>query len=252
MIMKDKSKKPVWRDDYTVRSYEVNRMQVIQFPNLCHYLQETAWHHAENLEFGYFDLEKKGQMWVLAGLVIEMEKYPRWDDFITVETWPKGTERLFALRDYVISDKDGSRMGAAASFWLLLDSASKKPLRLTQFRHDVPLSEDRHGIDESYSKIPPLEPNELGTPSLREVRFSDLDQNNHVNYVQYIRGIIDTYPLQYHSGHAIRRFEINYMAEAVYGDIMEIYSADRPEYTLHSVKRGGVDEELCRAKIYWS
>jgi medium-chain acyl-[acyl-carrier-protein] hydrolase len=243
---------PVWQDTYTVRSYEVDKMHVVQFPNLCHYLQETAWHHAQNLEFGYFDLEKKGQMWVLARLVIEMDRFPRWDDSIAVQTWPKGTERLFALRDYLLTDAEGNRLGAAASFWLLLDSTTKKPLRLTEFRHDVPLSQDKHGLNESYSKIPPIGPEELGTPTIRKVCFSDLDQNNHVNYVRYIRGIIDTYSPEFHSGHTIRRFEINYMAEAVYGESMEIYSADYPDYRLHSVTKGGAGEELCRAKIYWN
>ncbi len=135
-----------WIDHYAVRSYEVDVNHTIQLSVLCNFLQGSAWHHAENLGYGYFALSEKRKMWVLTKMVLNINRLPVWDETVSVETWPKGTERLFALRDFSVKDTEKHEIIAATSFWLLLDADSRRPMKLETFKKEIPLSENRHEV----------------------------------------------------------------------------------------------------------
>ena len=250
-------KQSMWRDRFTIRSYEVDVDYTIQFPVICNYLQESAWHHARNLSYGYFDLKRQNQLWVLSRIVIEIESLPVWDQTITVTTWPKGAERLFALRDFRIHDHEEKLLGTATSFWLLLDGENKRPLKLDKFLEESPILTDTHALSERYKKIE-IHPEQQAS-YIEEVRYSDLDQNNHVNYVEYIRWCLNSHTPNFHNTHLLRRFEINFRAEALFGDRI-VVSADAIDDTTdtsgsvptyYAVSRESDGQLLCNAKGFW-
>lgn len=247
-------KQSVWTETFSIRSYEVDVHYRIQFPVLCNLLQECAWKHARNLRFGYFDLKEQGKLWVLSRIVIELEKLPEWDQRISIDTWPKDVERFFALRDFLVRDGGGAHIASATSFWLLLDARTKRPLKLDQFVRETPIERDIHALKEHYKKINILE--DGNSTYSRVVRFSDLDQNNHVNYVQYIRWCLDTYTPEFHSTHSLRRFEINFRAEALLGNTV-VVGTTVPEETndtmtlSHWIERAEDNQRLCNAKTVW-
>jgi acyl-ACP thioesterase len=242
----------IWGEEFRVRSYEVDPHHAIKLPVLCNYLQEIAWHHARHLGFGYFDLIERNQLWVMSRLVVEITSIPHWDDTIQLETWAKGTERFFALRDFRATNSRGDELINATSFWLLLDGEKKRPVRLDRFQDEVPLETKKHALEESFRKGEELEAGEIADQRL--VRYGELDQNNHVNYVQFISWIVDSYSRQFVSEHMIRRFEINYIAEALYEDALTVLRQgqdNNPGTYLHSVVREKTGEELCRARAAW-
>jgi len=59
--------------------------------------------------------------------MIRMVGFPEWGQNITVETWPKGIDRLFAFRDFRILNSDGTVIGAATSSWMILDHDTPAP-----------------------------------------------------------------------------------------------------------------------------
>jgi len=115
-------KNKIWEGPYIVHSYEVSTHTSAPLRIVCNYLQDAAWHNAQILQLGYEALLKEKRNRVLARLAIEMERYPLWGEQITVRTWPKGTERLLAFRDFEMIDDSGKRIGAASSAWVIVDT----------------------------------------------------------------------------------------------------------------------------------
>ena len=85
--------------------------------------------HAVKLGFGRDDLMRDNRFWVLSRIYAVIEKWPVWEDSIIVKTWPNGTDKLFALRNYEVKYPDGRHMASGTSSWLILDRTTKKVQR---------------------------------------------------------------------------------------------------------------------------
>ncbi|MEW5817247.1 MAG: acyl-ACP thioesterase domain-containing protein [Spirochaetota bacterium] len=251
--MEDKStveKPPVWKDTYNLRSYEIDIKHRVFLTTLCNYLQESAWNHARVLELGFEQLKDNRQIWVLSRLLIELDAIPLWGDTIFIETWAKGTERLFALRDFNIFTAQGDVVGGAASAWLIIDEKTKRPSKLDFFSSTVPVIPGRHATESKPEKLP-----ELAAQKKKydfKVRYSDLDVNSHVNNVKYIEWILDSFEIDCLQERTLKKFEINYMAESIYGDNIAVNSekvSDDPFLYLINIVRKQDNKELCRARV---
>ena len=77
--------------------------------------------------------------------------------------------------------------------------------------------------------------------------YSDIDFNRHVNSCKYIEHILNQWTLDFHDAHTIRRFEIAYMKEAVYGEEVEINTDDSSLDCKCDISHNGMP--LCRARI---
>jgi medium-chain acyl-[acyl-carrier-protein] hydrolase len=251
-MSKTSEKKKVWIDEYTIRSYEVDTQKKATLPTLCRFLQETAYHHAHNLGFGYEHLKKKKQFWVLSRLIVKMVRYPEWGDTIEVHTWPSGVERLFALRDFKILDEKGDRLGAAVSAWIILNSEKRRPQRPDHLKEEIGYLTGQPVFEQRPDKIPGLSNPRKGP--VFPVRYSDLDLYDHVNNVKYIQWIVDSYPAAAHREFKISGFEINFLSEAKYGDKISICTEtyeESPPRAGHSVKREADYRDVCLARARW-
>ena len=146
--------KKSWEDEYAISFYEVDTKNEVFLPILWSFMQETAWHHADHLKVGYSDLAEHNSFWALSRLFIQMDEYPRWGDKIRVKTWLAGMGRLFALRDFSITNSKGKIISTARSAWLVLDFKSRRPQRVEPlFKRILPLL-DRPAEAEEPEKIP--------------------------------------------------------------------------------------------------
>jgi acyl-ACP thioesterase len=76
-----------------------------------------------------------------------------------------------------------------------------------------------------------------------------VDINGHVNSVKYIEHVLDLWPMDWYREHAVKRFEIAYVAEAHAGDRLSFYREDGAdgEYSIRIVRTDGT--ECCRSKV---
>ena len=244
--------KPSWEDEYSVSFHEVDTKNEVFLQVLWSFMQETAWHHADHLGLGYSDLMGQQYFWVLSRLSVQMEEYPRWGDRIRVKTWLTGTGRLFALRQFSIADLTGKIFGTARSAWLVLDLKSRKPQKIEPlFKH----------LSHLFDHLPRAEEPEKLTAAVQptwkksyEVRYSDIDVHHHVNNIKYIEWVLDSVPLDINRTHRIHTFEINFLAESSYEDVISIQTEtlqESPPVFLHRLSREEEGKELCRARTGW-
>ena len=110
---------------FDVQSYHADIDSNLYLHQLFLFLQDCAWAHAQENDFGYSFVERENALWVLSRVYIKLSKYPKWEDELCIKTWPKGNDGLFALRDFEI--RIGNKLiGQVLSSWLILDKKTQK------------------------------------------------------------------------------------------------------------------------------
>ena len=204
---------------YTVSSFQVGPNGKARLTALANFLQETAYKHADSLQLGYRQLAGNNSAWILSRLQIRVLEYPDWDEELIVETWPRGIEKLFALRDFRIRNSDGKVVTEASTSWLMVDAKTHRPLRIpTDFIQIEIRSDSVFGQSPGKMKMPP----EMTVCDTRTVKYADLDIVGHVNNVKYIEWCIDAVDSALVMQHGISDFSINFISEARLGERVEI------------------------------
>lgn len=251
-------KKWKWTDRYLISSYEVDAKGKTPLVSLFKFMQETAYNHANHLEFGYDHLKSKGQFWVLSRLLVRIHRYPSWGETIHVSTWPSGVDGLFGIRDFSFSDEQNNKIGIATSSWLILDMEKHRPVRPDDLKSIIHLCPAERSMEEKPSKL-----QKLGNPeqaAFFSIKYSDLDLYRHVNNAKYIQFITDNYPYEFHENHEITELEVNFVSESKIGDILGVQTekpgnsgenSNTPMTFLHQIVRKQDDREVCMARVIW-
>jgi medium-chain acyl-[acyl-carrier-protein] hydrolase len=235
---------------FRLHSYEVDQSGRARPDILLSFMLDTAWSHTKDTEFSYTELKDEGQLWVLSRFLAVFHDLPKWDDEITVETWGKGTDKLFGLRDFIIHSKSGGKLVSATSAWLIIDRKTSRIQRIDTLGKNFPMQLDRNELDVGLEKIDP-QPSEQ-TDFEYVVRYSDLDVNKHVNSSKYVQWIIDSFPSDLLDHNVLGSFEINYLSEAKLNDRILVSISNAGEYHYCEIRRETDSVELCRAKVTWN
>ena len=59
-----------------------------------------------------------------------------------------------------------------------------------------------------------------------QVKYSDIDINQHVNTVHYLDWMVNTFTLDEHRSHTIHRIDMNFMNEVVYGNEIMVFKEE--------------------------
>ena len=184
----------LWKDDYTIHSYEVDPNGCVTLPMLCQFMQESAWKHAQHLGVGYSDLMRKNLLWVLFRQLIAIDSFPKWGDAIQVHTWPTGRDRLFCYRDFKLLKGQNHAFGAATTAWFAIDAVKRKPQRTDSY-FDVVIEGAEHVLARKPTKIGPLRSGDWVRST--KIGYKDLDINEHVNNVRYVELILESLPFEF-------------------------------------------------------
>lgn len=82
----------------------------------------------------------------------------------------------------------------------------------------------------------------------RPVVYSDIDFNRHVNTLRYVDMVFDTLPLEVFERESTMRLDINFLAEARYGETISVGYVDEASSRQFEVSSDS-GKTLCRAKI---
>jgi acyl-ACP thioesterase len=236
--MKPTAYLPVWRETFRVHSSDIGYHGRMRVGNVCRYLQEVAGRHAEHLDVGYTRMRATGLAWVLSRLTLEIERLPLWGQEFFVETWPVSTERILFRREYRLGCGD-EIYAAGSSYWIPLDLSSRRPKRVEIDRPVLAANEGRYGIQGDFIAIPAV----TGTPAEEcfTARYSDLDQNHHVNNTRYVEWVFDHLGLDVPAG-IPRHFSIEYKQEIRPGESMFLCKNQLPGDPASYVFEGRITE----------
>ncbi len=242
-----------FKKDFLIHYYEVDKNQNATPISILNYLEDAAVSHSEAVGLGIKQLQADGVAWVLTRWQLKMDRYPKWNEQIQVQTWPSSFVRFYATREFSISDSAGIEIGRASSLWVFLHIAKKRPLRIPDsFQGDYGLDAAKALVVQN-SELPEVESDDFQEFM---VRRSDIDSNNHVNNTRYVEWILETVPHAVNEICELGYLEIAYKQETGYGmpvrtDVEPIVnSADLNEFA-HTIRQGNSGTCLAVAKTLW-
>ena len=237
-----------YKKEYVVKSYEADCHGFLRLLTLMNLLQDAATESANILGFGFEKCAELGLTWFGSDYFIQIDRLPKMGESFVIETWPAETKLWGAIRDFLIYDDNGKVNIKVSSQWVLIDIARKRPVMLSKYFPDyTPLNERALPID--FMKI--KEPDNFEREDEFNVRFDDIDINNHVNNAIYPLWASECAETDFRLTHIPAEIEINFKKSAVYGDKIAVLTAKDGEDTFHSIRESDKTTELSRCRIKW-
>ena len=223
--------------------YDTDASWHLKPASFMNYAQEAAGNHAVYLGFGYDDLIASNTAWILSRVHVEFPDAPRWRDEITLTTWHKGLNRLFFLRDFVLTDNEGRERVKATTSWLVLNLETRRLVR------DPKLMEDGTVCTENVIETPADKvqmPKDVEAEHVMDhvVAYSDVDMNAHANNAMYMQWAMDAVDYAIASARPVKEFTINFNHETKAADVVALYKARiEKEDGLHVFVEGKVADQ---------
>ncbi|HOW30342.1 MAG TPA: thioesterase [Bacteroidales bacterium] len=244
--MKNQNIKPSWTDHYTVKWNDCLATGIASLEAMCGFFQESAWHHADHLGVGFQKLRNSDQAWVLARLAMHIAKYPAWRETITVKTWPTGLEKIFARRDFLFLDADGTTIGSGASWWIIINPKTRQP--------QTPEAAREMNYEPRLESFTPerLRLTQSMAPVGRHiVEYLETDQLGHVNNTRYAAWLQNALGMEWNKKNVVTDYQVEFMAEAFTGDSIVLASCFTDGNAAEIVNgiRESYGREIFRAKV---
>lgn len=204
--------------------------------------QEAANVHAAILGFGYDDLIQSRTAWILSRLNIHFLKHPLWRDEVTLTTWHKGLERLFFLRDFILTDKEGNECIKATTSWLVLNLDTRRLVRDPKLMDEGTTCSD-NALEMPAGKV--QMPKDMDPEFVMEhvVVYSDVDMLGHTNNAMYMHWAMDALDYSLTSTRSVKELTINFNHETKAGETVKLYRVEvEMEDGLHVFVEGKVED----------
>lgn len=232
-------RKHIFNKEFLVTSADVDFEAKIKISALSNFLIQAAWRHAEHLGWGVDEMNEHNLAWILSSFQIKISDYPKWRQTIRIETWPKGIDRLFYLRDFKVFDSDNNLLATGTSNWILIDIERRRPKLHNLDDEAITKNTNRHAIEEKIGSI--MFDGEMGSTYDYIVRYSDIDINNHLTTTRYIDLMFDTYTPEQINKNRPKEITINFVKEITFAEhitmVRSIMSHNSTKFQLISEKQ---------------
>lgn len=216
---------------FVIPCYDTDSQFRLRPSSFMDFAQEIANRHATVLGFGYDDLMRTRTAWVLSRMHIHFDEYPKWRDEVVLNTWHKGKNGLFWLRDFELKDAGGKTLVRATTSWLVLNIDTRHISRDTAILDEGTACYE-NAIGETCGKIPVpggVEPVPIGS---HKVAYSDVDMNSHTNNAKYLQWVTDALGYDFMTCGDIRDIKINFNGETRPGETVSMSRFDSPDGTI--------------------
>ncbi|KAJ0971593.1 hypothetical protein J5N97_019552 [Dioscorea zingiberensis] len=246
-----------------VRSYEVGPDKTATLETLLNLLQETALNHvwmSGLLGDGFgatHGMIRNNLIWVVTRMHVQVDKYPIWGEVVEIDTWVGSSGKNGMRRDWLIRSH---------FTWVMMNQETRRLSKMPQEVRDEisPWFINKQAITEDApEKIIKLDNKAKYVDSNLKPKRSDMDMNNHVNNVKYVRWMLETIPGSFLEEHQLASIILEYRRECGSSDVVEsICEPDEDDgdskelptrYThLLEIKGEEKNEEIVRGRTTWN
>ena len=239
---------PIYKKEVTVSATQVDRFGRLTPSMALRMIQGTAGEHSDLLGTDYDSLAEKRMFWAVIRHRIQFFRLPRTGERITLETWPLPTTRVAFPRATVAYDAQGQVLFQSMALWILMDLDTRA--MILPKKSGVELTGTLRGTE-----LPApgsLLPQPLTRSRRRQVCFTDLDRNGHMNNCRYLDWIDDLLDSAFHRSHTPADMTLCYLNEAREGQELDLtWEAGNGELQvdIHRDKADGDFDRIFAAKI---
>ncbi|MBN1633416.1 MAG: hypothetical protein JW917_04545 [Ignavibacteria bacterium] len=235
--------------EYLLDSNDVDTNARLTIVAFCNFMQNFAGKDAERRGFGITFMHQYGLVWVLTKIGARIYEYPCFGDKIRLETWVRGINRIVTDRHFIAYDKNGNKLADAITEWALLDVKSRRPQLIEKYFHIREYTADKSADVEMPKKI--NLPQNMTVIGQRKVVYSDIDLNQHVSNIKYPEWYLDTYDFNFLHNNTVEEFELNFLYESKFGQIMTIKKKENGKNHYGAITRESDAKEVFRIKLKW-
>lgn len=222
---------------------------------LCDLMNDTAEQQTEILHVDVDTLNARGQTWMLHRLHILIDSLPLKGEMVTIETWPSGIDRLFALRDYRMMSMQGKELLKITSEWMQIDLTRRRPTRLSEevitmsTEHKIPKIQIPDLLDDKNFSFEPT------ASRMFVATYDNIDFNRHVTQASYMRWITNALPFEFLKTHQLKEIEVVYeheiLADSQVNSFYRLETVNDQIVVSHLLQGSEDHKRHCIAKSVW-
>ena len=226
--------------------YDCDQNNRLKISAMMRYMQQTSSEQLASLGQSVEWMWGEGMAFILAKSNIVVFRNPICSEIIrlgTAATRPVGPR---FIREFVLESGAGERLAACYSLWVLVDMKSRRILRPSVYPHSIDWQEPRLLEEVGDIEIPKKVDEGKDFASFeREIWYSHIDNNGHVNNSVYADFITDALPYRELAARGISRLALSFQKEAMYGERLKIerQPAGEAGYKVVGRKADGVSFE---------
>ena len=206
-----------------IESYEVQPNNIIRLSTLFKLFQKAAGDDLDSTGITYEVLREHGIVFVITKNTIKFFDDIKNHDTVKIVTRPRGCRGVSFIRDFDVF-VDDKRVAYASSSWVLMDINNRRLLRPNAIDIIGSIPTDSDEILELEDKRIKLDANSLQRTDVRKVYYSQIDTNGHMNNTFYPDIVYDYLPDEYKTSLKDKLLSVYYIAEAMRGEKIDIYS----------------------------
>ncbi|MEE3420530.1 MAG: acyl-ACP thioesterase domain-containing protein [Lachnospiraceae bacterium] len=192
-------------------------------------LEDGAVFHSEVSRMPMLAQADMKEAWMVISWQVVFSRWPRFNQKITTRTWTCHFHGFEGCRDYTMTDEEGDVLVTATSRWCYMDLVGQHPMRVPQSVADNFGLEDPLDMERAPRRI--ALPKDVEPEAGEGVRMtvSSLDNNGHVNNLEYVRIALGYFgqPIE-----RLREMRVEYRTQAHLGDLLTplVYKKENSVY----------------------
>lgn len=194
-----------------------NRMKLSE---ILRHMQEISGEHLDALGMPYEKLYETRQVFLLSKIWLTIVRQPKSGEILRWNTMPLPPIGAQFIRSNDVTDAMGNLILHSDSLWILVDPETRRILRPSQFQCNLHFGKPygKENMERFHIKRPPS----LQPAGVRDVLFSDLDVNRHMNNAIYANIVCDFLPDDVIQRREPASLYLHFQNEAVLHDRLEI------------------------------
>ena len=227
---------PIYVKEYEVSPVAVDAFGRLKASRILAFLQDVAGDHSAVLGTAQEQLIDKNLFWAVIRHRVQITRTPRSGEKLRLETWPMPTTRTAYPRSTIAYDEAGNECFRSISLWILMDARTRA--MVLPGKSGVEVGGLLRGCE---LQVPSsLIPRDMRECQTRQVRFTDLDINGHMNNCRYLDWVEDLLPAPFHKNHEIREFTLCYMSEVTEKEQVQLHwdLGEGPVLTVEACRQG--------------
>lgn len=236
---------------FELRYFEMNKFGEASSTTLLTLLEETAADHCFSINHCLYKLEKENIGWVLISGFLEMERYPKYKENITIRTWLSKYSTVKGTRENIIYDEKGLIIGRGKGLWVFFDIERRRPIQILDDIKEKWSFCSEESIEHNISKkIEPID--SVAIAKEFKVHRFDVDSNKHVNNIRYLQWVTESISDEVVDNYYMHSIDARFIAEAQLGDTIRSFTEKDSEENsfVHTIRTQ--DGTVCAtAKTIW-
>jgi len=242
-----------YEEDFRIRTFDIDSTKKATLPAIVQLMQEAAMQNVIDIKLSVWDLEPHNISWVLMRKNMQINRLPILNENIKILTYTTGFEKFFTYRDYKVFADNGDLLCQSSSTWLLMDTEKRRMTRIPGFIKEVAKSMEENvniGLPRPNLKLDFKFKKETYSKKFK-VNYFDLDFNNHLSNVTYLKWMLEAIPSDFLLKNQIKNLDILYRAECHLDEIVTSAIEQIDKSTIIHRLSSTSGKELMLAKTEW-